>query len=140
MWWKTKCYYCNKPILVNIPARLVLRNRDNLKGNACYRCVPENSSARDGCNECAWDIKVTYEKIRKNIEDTWPDWKIDAANEYIESVHGQKLRKGMQVERKRCDACDCWRWDKEYEYEYCSKDPARKRLPIYRPPWCPMAK
>lgn len=45
-----------------------------------------------------WPRESEYDRIRKNIEETWPDWKIDIANEYIESIHGQKLRKGMQKE------------------------------------------
>lgn len=57
MWWKTKCCYCGKKIKVNIPLRLVLRNRYNLRGNACYICVPENSIARNGIDECAWEVK-----------------------------------------------------------------------------------
>ena len=36
----------------------------------------------------------------------------------------------------RCDACESYRWDREYEYEYCAKDILHRRLPIYQPPWC----
>jgi len=46
-----------------------------------------------------WPRESEYDRIRKRIEETWPDWKIDVANEYIESVHGIKLRKGMQKSR-----------------------------------------
>lgn len=46
-----------------------------------------------------WPRESEYDRIRKNIEETWPDWKIDVANEYM-SIHGQKLRKGMQKKAK----------------------------------------
>lgn len=39
----------------------------------------------------------------------------------------------------RCDRCIFYRWNKEFEYEYCAKDPYAMRLPIYRPMWCPCA-
>jgi hypothetical protein len=57
MWWKTKCCYCNKPIEVNIPVRLVLRNKYELRGNSCYECVPRGSIIRNGLDECAWEIR-----------------------------------------------------------------------------------
>ena len=108
---------------------------------ACYRsggCGPYEMLS---CSECpASKGDYIIKQIRKHIEETWPDWKIEIANEYIESVHGQKLRLGMQNNPVRCDSCECWRWDKEYEYEYCLKDAERKRLPVYRPPWCPKIK
>jgi len=57
MWWKTKCCYCGKQIQVNIPLRLVSRNRDWLRGNACCECVPLESILRDGIDESAWDTR-----------------------------------------------------------------------------------
>lgn len=57
MWWKTECYYCGRKIKVNIPFRLVIRNRNHLKTNACYHCVSSNSLARNGLDECEWDTK-----------------------------------------------------------------------------------
>lgn len=33
-----------------------------------------------------------YEKIKNNIESTWPEYKIKAANETIISKHGIKLK------------------------------------------------
>ena len=34
-----------------------------------------------------------YERIRKNIEETWPDWKIQLANnELLISKHAKKLK------------------------------------------------
>lgn len=57
MWWKTKCAYCGKPIQVDIPLRLVIRNRDLLKGNTCYRCVPASSILRNGIDEDAWETR-----------------------------------------------------------------------------------
>ena len=37
--------------------------------------------------------KKDYEKIRKSIEDTWPDWKKELCNErLLISVHSKKLR------------------------------------------------
>ena len=33
-----------------------------------------------------------YEKIKNNIESTWPEYKIKAANEMIISKHGIKLK------------------------------------------------
>lgn len=38
-------------------------------------------------------MKSTYDKIRENIESTWPNWKIRLANdELITSKHGVKLK------------------------------------------------
>ena len=47
------------------------------------------------------EMKSIYEKIRENIESTWPDWKIQFANdELITSKHGVKLRTGAQKQRQ----------------------------------------
>ncbi len=57
MWWKTKCCYCGRPIRVEIPLILVLRNRDHLQGNACLHCVPAASILRNGIDESAWNTE-----------------------------------------------------------------------------------
>ena len=45
--------------------------------------------ATDNKNE----VQTMYEKIRDNIESTWPDWKIELANaELITSKHGKKAQ------------------------------------------------
>ena len=65
----------------------------------CYRSGSCGPYEMLSCNECpASKEDYMYKKIRKNIEETWPNWKIEAANDYTESVHGQKLRIGMQNE------------------------------------------
>lgn len=47
------------------------------------------------------------------------------------------LIRGMEAP-ERCDKCDFSRWDREYEYEYCARDPRRLRLPLKKPGWCPL--
>lgn len=37
----------------------------------------------------------SYERIKKSIEETWPDWKIEYANDYLMiSKHSKKLEIG----------------------------------------------
>lgn len=66
----------------------------------CYRnggCGPYEMLSCSECPASKEDYKTrNTEKIRKEIEETWPDWKIEAANDYIISIHGKKLRTGMQ--------------------------------------------
>ncbi len=39
----------------------------------------------------------SYERIKKSIEETWPDWKIKYANDYlIISKHSKKLEIGKE--------------------------------------------
>ncbi len=46
-------------------------------------------------------LQTMYEKIRDNIESTWPDWKIELANaELIMSKHGKKLRTKADREKE----------------------------------------
>lgn len=53
--------------------------------------------ATDNKNE----VQTMYEKIRDNIESTWPDWKIELANaDVITSKHGKKLRTKSELEMK----------------------------------------
>lgn len=56
-WYKTECCYCGRPIKVRIRKDLYFSNPDLLLGNACTKCVPAESPARDGCNESAFDTK-----------------------------------------------------------------------------------
>ena len=67
MWWKTKCGYCGKPIEVKIPLRLIMRNRDLLKGNTCYRCIPASSILRNGIDEDAWETRAMEEYKPKHL-------------------------------------------------------------------------
>lgn len=43
---ETKCIYCGKSIIVEVP-----NMKANVDGCSCNHCVPENSPARDGINE-----------------------------------------------------------------------------------------
>ena len=107
----------------------------------CYRdggCGPYEMIPCSECPASKEDYAMrTYDKIRQEIEETWPDWKIKVANEYITSVHGKKLRTGMQRTNERCDCCDNYRWDAEDEYEFCTLDLLKRRIPVYKPLWCP---
>ncbi len=39
----------------------------------------------------------SYERIKKSIEETWPDWKIKYANDYLMiSKHSKKLEIGKE--------------------------------------------
>lgn len=71
----------------------------------CYReggCGPYEMLS---CSECpASKREYLINRIRKQIEETWPDWKIDFANECLESIHCKKLRKGMQKKKQEGDA------------------------------------
>lgn len=53
---QTRCHWCGKNITVEIPTHLYKRNPDLALGNACYKCVPENSSARNGIDESVFDV------------------------------------------------------------------------------------
>lgn len=47
-------------------------------------------------------LQTMYDKIRENIESTWPDWKIEIANaELITSKHGKKLRTKAEREQDK---------------------------------------
>ena len=38
-----------------------------------------------------------YERVKKSIEETWPDWKIKYANDYLMiSKHSKKLEIGKE--------------------------------------------
>lgn len=46
-------------------------------------------------------MQTMYDRIRENIESTWPDWKIELANaELITSKHGKKLRTKAEREKE----------------------------------------
>lgn len=51
------------------------------------------------------EVQPMYEKIRDNIESTWPDWKIEFANaELITSKHGKKLCTKAEREKKEAQS------------------------------------
>lgn len=56
-WYDARCHYCGRSIKVRIREDLYISNPDVLLGNACLKCVPANSPARDGCNESAFETK-----------------------------------------------------------------------------------
>ena len=67
-----------------------------------------------------------YEKLRNQIETTWPQWKIDAANEYLNSKNSNLLVKRDKVTCYRKGGCG------PYEMYSCSECPASKREYLLR--------
>ena len=67
-----------------------------------------------------------YEKLRNQIETTWPQWKIDAANEYLNSKNSNLLVKRDKVTCYRKSGCG------PYEMYSCSECPASKREYLLR--------
>ena len=56
-WFPTVCCYCGKDIEVKIRKDWLFDNPYYLRGNACYKCVPKNSSMRNGFDESAFDVR-----------------------------------------------------------------------------------
>lgn len=57
------------------------------------RLFPEHDEPRLNSVPEQTEMRSIYEKIRSNIENTWPDWKIELANaDVITSKHSKKLR------------------------------------------------
>lgn len=54
-WYKTNCHYCGKKIMVKIKSKLINNNPDLLLGNACCKCIPQNSPARNGIDESSFE-------------------------------------------------------------------------------------
>ena len=48
---KTKCYYCDKEIIIKMPFDAYEKMKGNNFGCSCNNCVPVNSAVRDGINE-----------------------------------------------------------------------------------------
>ena len=46
------------------------------------------------------------------------------------SVYDKDNKKCTNI---RCDICEWYRWDDEYEYEYCMLDPLERRIPVCQP-------
>lgn len=62
-----------------------------------------------------------YLKLRNQIETTWPQWKIDAANRYLNSKNSSLLIKRDKMTCYRKGGCG------PYEMYSCSECPASKR-------------
>ena len=67
-----------------------------------------------------------YHKLRNQIETTWPQWKIDAANEFICSKNSKPLIKRDKMTCYRKGGCG------PYEMYSCSECPASKREYLLR--------
>lgn len=67
MWRSTHCCYCGRRIQVNVP-ELYRRSDSILNGQSCYRCVSEDSAARNGIDESALQVREVYEVERKDYE------------------------------------------------------------------------
>ena len=67
------------------------------------------------------------------------DGRFACALEYTRITSGGMC---FDFQKKPCSCCQCdsYRWDKEYEYEYCARDHLRRRLPKTQPAWCPKEK
>lgn len=67
-----------------------------------------------------------YHKLRNQIETTWPQWKIDAANEFICSKNSKPLIKRDKMKCYRKGGCG------PYEMYSCQECPASKREYLLR--------
>lgn len=56
-WFPAACCYCKKEIEVKLRTDQLLDNPYLLRGNACYNCIPEDCSLRDGLNESAFETR-----------------------------------------------------------------------------------
>ena len=67
----------------------------------CYRdggCGPYEMRS---CNECPASkedyMHRAYDQIKKNVEESWPEWKIKLANDALmTSKHAKKLQTGKR--------------------------------------------